>query len=67
MPRLGRGGKVGGYSLCLLHSQRMIVFVDRTGTHMFRIVFGHSEVNFEILYLGVHIRILNNRISRQYP
>jgi hypothetical protein len=30
----------------------MIVLVDRTGTHMNRLVFGNSEVNFEMTYDG---------------
>jgi hypothetical protein len=30
----------------------MIVLVDRTGTHMNRLVFGNSEVNVEMTYDG---------------
>jgi hypothetical protein len=34
-----------------------------TGTHMYRIVFGNSEVNFEMTYDGgINLKVLNGRI-----
>jgi hypothetical protein len=49
MSRLGLGGKD---DVCVCFIQRMIVLLDRTGTHMNRLVFGNSEVNVEMTYDG---------------
>jgi hypothetical protein len=51
---LGRMSRIelGGNVMVNCSIQRMLVLVDRTGTHMYRVVFGNSEVNFEITYDG---------------